>query len=166
MEHPPTVQTPHAHAAAPRHTREVRSLFWQNVVQQLLVSFPIRAAQTPEIADGRLGVMTHGGERIAIGNVVPLFSMSVPADPAQRMLSAAVQCTVFEIHTPEGEVVTLPLEEIRGVHSLSEDLVEQLKAMSEGRARKNDESEPFGFAAFTSMAREEQAAAESESEAE
>ncbi len=155
METTPIAASLAHHVEEPKRTRELRTLFWQNVVQAMLVSFPERAAECPEITDGRLGVMTHGGERIAIKGVVPLFSLSVPTNPEQRMLSVAVQCTVFEIHTPDGEVVTVPLEEIRGVHSLSEDLIEQLKAMSQARQIESGE-EPFGFAAFTSMAREQE----------
>lgn len=142
--------TPPTHS---EHTRELRSMFWQNVVQQMLTSFPERVQQDPEIADGRLSVLTRGGDRIPIRAVVPLFSLSVPVDPELRALSVAVQCSVFEIHTPHGEVVTLPLEEIRGVHSLSEQLVAQLKEMTQEMA--GDETEPFGFAAFTSMAKQQ-----------
>lgn len=163
MERSPIADSLAHHVEEPKRTRELRTLFWQNVVQEMLVSFPERAATNPEIADGRLGLMTRGGERVAIGKVVPLFSLSVPANPEQRMLSVAVQCSVFEIHTPEGEVVTLPLEEIRGVHSLSEELVEQLKSMTQAR-QEGDGEEPFGFAAFTSLAREQQASAKSERE--
>lgn len=165
MERSPITESLAHHADQPRHTRELRTLFWQNVVQEMLVSFPERAARRPEIADGRLGLMTRGGERVAIGKVVPLFTLSVPANPELRALSVAVQCSVFEIHTPDGEVVTLPLEEIRGVHSLSEELVEQLKEVSQARQIESGE-EPFGFAAFTSMAREQRANAKNERETE
>lgn len=141
----------------PDETLEIRSLFWQNIVQQMLTIYPKQAQENPDLTDGRLAVLTRGGERIGIHEIRPLFSCSVDVLPGDRALSQLVQCTVFEIHTPDGEVVTLPLEEIRGIHSLSEELVRQLKDVN---AQSDAESEPFGFAAFTSLARERRARAQ------
>ena len=138
----------------PTHTRNLRLVFWQNVVQQILTAFPKQAQMNPDLTDGRIAVLTHGGERVGIKAVYPLFACSINVSASDRALSQLVQCTVFEVHTPEGEVVTLPLSEIRGIHSLSEDLVMKLKAMNDSAA-EGVESEPFGFAAFTSLAREE-----------
>lgn len=134
--------------------RHLRHLFWQNVVQQMLTSFPQRAAENPDLADGRVAVLTHHGERIGIKSVNPLFACSVPGRSGERALSLAVQCTVFEIHTPEGQVYTLPLEEIRAVHCLTEGLIDELQKLA-GSAVSDTDSEPFGFSAFTSLARQE-----------
>ncbi len=82
------------------------------------------------------------------------------------MLSADVQCSVFQIRTPGGEIHTIPVSEIRSFHSLTEDLVKQIERSARERAeaeRKAAESQatsesvkdskPFGFAAFTQLAR-------------
>lgn len=159
----PTTPAVEPHRREPARTREVRTVFWQNVVQQTLTAFNQRVAMNPEIADGRLAVLTHGGERVAIAAVHPLFACTVNVSPQDRALSELVQCTVFEIHTPDGEVVTLPLEEIRGLHALSDDLVDKLRAM-QSSDRTGAGSEPFGFAAFTSLARERRAEAEASAE--
>lgn len=142
----------------PSRTRDVRAVFWQNVVQQVLTTFNQRAARRPELADGRMAVLTRGGERVAIKAVHPLFACTVHVSPMDRALSELVQCTVFEIHTPAGEVLTLPLEEIRGVHVLTEELAQELKAAAGEGGDAADDSEPFGYAAFTSLARRERRA--------
>lgn len=133
-------------------TRNLRHVFWQNVVQQMLTAFPLRAGKNPDLADGRVAVLTRAGERIPIKRVQPLFACSVPSAPSDRALSLAVQCTVFEIHTPDGEIFTLPLEQIRGVHVLTEDLLKQLQAIND---TPDGADEPFGYAAFTSLARQQ-----------
>lgn len=157
----PSTPAVEPHRREPARTREVRTVFWQNVVQQTLTAFNQRVAMNPEIADGRLALLTRGGERVAIAAVHPLFACTVNVSPQDRALSELVQCTVFEIHTPDGEVVTLPLEEIRGLHAISEDLINKLQAM---RGDENNSAEPFGFAAFTSLARERRAEAEASTE--
>jgi hypothetical protein len=61
----------------------------------------------------------------------------------------AVECTVFRIQTPEGEVFTFPVHEIRGIASLTEELIKQLEQASLGRMRPDSAAPgPFGFAAF------------------
>jgi hypothetical protein len=134
--------------------RHLRHLFWQNVVQHMLTTFPQRVAENPDLADGRVAVLTREGERIGIKSVQPLFACSVPGGADDRALSLAVQCTIFEIHTPEGQVYTLPLEEIRAVHSLTEDLIDELQKLT-GEAASDTDAEPFGFSAFTSLARQQ-----------
>ena len=66
-----------------------------------------------------------------------------------------MQCTIFRIRTPNGETYTLPLQEIRGVHSLSAEMLERLEQEAERRQTRGvDASDsPFGFAAYTSLAR-------------
>ncbi len=131
-----------------------RSVFWQNVVRELLVGLPALAARHPQMMDGRIAVLTRAGERIPIGGVEPLFPCSV-SSPETMQLCMAVQCTVFNIRTPTGEVFTLPLEEIRGVHTLTEDLIRQIEQAAKQVAGE-DADEPFGFAAFTSLAKQAQ----------
>lgn len=109
--------------------------------------------------DGRVAILTKGGERIPIADVRPMLACSVPGTEAERALSIDVQCTIFQIVAPSGEVFTLPLHEIRAIHAISEDLMDKLREASRrqdaaaGRAGDADDSKPFGFAAFTSLAR-------------
>lgn len=144
-------------------TMALRELFWHNVVRELLTSLSMlaaRAASRPEgtpdsaadILDGRLAVLTKGGERIPIANVAPLFACGVPGTEAQRNLSIAVECTVFQITAPSGEQFTLPLHEIRGIHALTDELMKQLQEEAQAQSAAGL-AEPFGFAAFTSLAR-------------
>lgn len=145
-----------------------RELFWQNVAREFLTGLSVmwasrRDGKVPEghtdMFDGRMGVITQQGHRIPIAAVYPLFAcgvVGVGGDDAQRALSTEVECTVFQIETPEGQSFTLPLHEIRAFHSLSAELMEELKAAaSEGDGDEGDEEGvmPFGFAAFTSLAR-------------
>ena len=70
-----------------------------------------------------------------------------------------MECTVFQIRTPPGEVFTLPLSEIRGFHSLSPELVEKLQRQAEAQLNHltggpdEENQQPFGFAAFTSLSK-------------
>lgn len=162
----------------PSETQAYRDLFWQNVMREVLVSLimlrvkppqpptppaalasgsPVPAPGPTAVLDGRLGLITKSGQRIPIAAVYPVFSASIPQSSKSLTLSAVLQSTVFQIHTPGGEVYTLPLHEIRGFHALTEELMDQLEATAraQGEARQDDgsEAEPFGFAAFTSIAR-------------
>lgn len=155
-------------APAPSHVREVRELFWQNVVRELLTSLSIAWAEHSErsspppdaenLFDGRIGIINALGARIPVGAVYPLFACGIAGSEDDRVLSMEVECTVFQIETPEGEAFTMPLHEIRAVHSLSAELLEQLKGASQERDADNDSEMPFGFAAFTSLARAQRAA--------
>lgn len=143
-----------------------RELFWQNVMREMLTSLSVLTASKesrhsaatdatgqplrPDMFDGRLAVFTALGQRIPIAGVYPLFACGIQTSDADKALSMAVECTVFQIHTPGGEVFTLPLHEIRSFHSLSEELIEQLKHAGGG---EEPQQEPFGFAAYTSLAR-------------
>ena len=166
---------------APLDARDLRELFWQNVMREMLTSLAILTSEGaaaianpshPEsksvservgnALDGRLSLVTVLGERIPIAGVVPLFAQSVIGDARDRLLSTTVECTVFQISTPAGEVVTLPVSEVRSFHALSEDLLKRMeeaaRAKSErrsGRAKGGAETaeEPFGFAAFRSLKR-------------
>lgn len=189
---------------------ELRELFWQNVIREMLTSLSMlsmkmeaRAAaqrmdptqviiNTPtgtivrggptepsgggdelidgddeyaSLFDGRLAVITTLGNRIPIADVHPLFACGVTHNLDARSLATAVECTVFQIRTPPGEVFTLPLSEIRGFHSLSPELIEKLQKQAEAQLNRlsdgpdEENQQPFGFAAFTSLA---QANAESE----
>ncbi|HLP85322.1 MAG TPA: hypothetical protein VK157_13315 [Phycisphaerales bacterium] len=164
----------HRMSLTPTETRAYRELFWQNVLREVLVSLimlhvapaqqqqknlpkPPNAPDPAAVLDGRLGLITKTGLRIPIAGVYPVFSASVPLTSKTLTLSAILQSTVFQVHTPSGEVYTLPLHEIRGFHALTEELMDQLaaNARAQGEATQADgaEAEPFGFAAFTSMAR-------------
>lgn len=153
----------------PRSTLALRELFWHNVMREMLTSLSVMAmnrSQEPydpemekamrETFDGRLAIITTYGARIAIAEVHPVFACSVPSSQADRDRSAAVQCTVFQIRTPNGESHTLPLHEIRGFHALTEELMQQIEKMAlmhqHGEGSKGEE--PFGFAAFTSLGRD------------
>lgn len=109
--------------------------------------------------DGRLAILTRGGERIPIAEVFPLFACGLNGNPGERWLSTAVECTVFQIRTPGGEVYTLPLHEMRGFHALTPELMKKLERTArrrdESKKKDGDEEErmPFGFAAFTTLAR-------------
>lgn len=148
---------------------ETRELFWQNVMRELLTTLSTMTVQrhaspydpeaerlAKETFDGRLAVVTRLGQRIPIAEVHPLFACSVPDGDAERALSMAVQCTIFQFRTPSGEVHTLPLSEIRGFHALTGELIERIERLRQLRekGRKGAPSDqPFGFAAFTSSAR-------------
>lgn len=152
-----------------------RDLFWQNVIREILMGLSVAAADsagrlgpTPsaaatgskpdsEMFDGRMGVITVQGQRIPIGDVVPVFACSSSCTDDDRSLSGDVQCTIFRIRTPSGESYTLPVTQIVGVHSMSDELANKL----EQAAREMEETDadgnkmPFGFAAYTSLARAE-----------
>jgi hypothetical protein len=151
-----------------------RELFWNNVMREILTALSVMSAQgarperplppstpdgqgepEPTLADpldGRMAVVTTAGERIPIADVYPLFACGIPGSAREKALSLAVECTVFQIRTPGGEVYTLPLHEIRGFHSLSESLMRELAEAAQSTQAEGG-SEPFGFAAFTSLAR-------------
>jgi hypothetical protein len=169
---PAPVRLAHRIAITPTETQAYRELFWQNVLREVLVSLimlrvptehavplpgPVPEPNPAAVLDGRLGLITMTGQRIPIAAVYPVFSASVPSTSKTLTLSAILQSTVFQIHTPGGEVYTLPLHEIRGFHALTEELMDQLAASArshgEGAQADGSEVEPFGFAAFTSMAR-------------
>lgn len=163
------------------HTQATRELFWNNVIREILTSIstltimndtdaerpdaepdsgpPAAPRETDDarrnLLDGRLGLITAQGQRIPIAAVYPLFACGVPGTDALRALSLDVECSVFQVHTPHGEVYTLPLHEVRGFHAVQEEAMEQVKAAA--RAANPEEFEqPFGFAAFTSLARRAQ----------
>ncbi|MEO1717819.1 MAG: hypothetical protein AAFR76_11975 [Planctomycetota bacterium] len=121
------------------------------------ISEAVIAPEPPEdnLFDGRMALITTQGTRIPIAGVMPMFACGINTSDHERRLSVAVECTVFQIRTPTGEVYTLPLHEIRGFHALTPELVDTLKAQAMPTMETTDE--PFGFAAFTSLARDAQA---------
>ncbi len=153
-----------------------RDQFWSNVVRDSLMAMASAAASssarlspTPSAAqhstkpiddlfDGRMGIITTLGQRIPIADIFPVFACSAVGSMADRERSADVQCTIFRITTPTGETYTLPISQIIGIHSLSEDLVRQLEDASEDMQDDNSndtERLPFGFAAYTELSRSE-----------
>lgn len=159
---------PQALGTDPRKVAATRELFWHNVVRELLTSLSTLWAQRSDnekqpteeedVFDGRIAVITAQGARIPIGAVYPLFACSLADNEADRALSTEVECTVFQIETPEGQAFTLPLHEVRAFHSLSAELMEQVKSAAQESQPTGPEDEPmpFGFAAFTSLARTRQ----------
>lgn len=143
--------------------REVRAVFWQNVLRELLVGLPAVASHRPEVMDGRIALLTRSGERIPIASADPCFPCSLSNHESQR-LCMAIQCTVFQIRTPSGEVFLLPLEEIRGVHTITEELLREIEAASR-IGEEPDAALPFGFAAFSAMARDKSSRNESPNDA-
>lgn len=104
--------------------------------------------------DGRMGVVTTQGVRIGIADVYPLFACTIGQTDLERALSEDVQCSVFQIRSPQGEVFTLPVHEIRSFHSLSEELMDQIASAASGEDAEGTRTNvPFGFGAFTSLAR-------------
>lgn len=170
----------------PDQTAALRELFWQNVMREMLTSLSVlsiqrsdaeQAAPTPatpaseegaiqlpgglnfdpSLFDGRLAIVTKSGERIPIAAVFPLFACGINT-PGARALSTAVECTVFQISTPDGHVFTIPVHEIRCFHAMSEEIMTRLEQVARRRAERRESAEnapPFGFAAFTSMVRGE-----------
>jgi hypothetical protein len=153
-----------------------RDLFWSNVVRDSLMALASAAANssarlspTPTAAqhstspvddlfDGRMGIITSLGQRIPIADIFPVFACSSVGTHADRERSADVQCTIFRVTTPTGETYTLPISQIIGIHSLSEDLINQLESASEDLQEQEadfGDRTPFGFAAYTSLARSE-----------
>lgn len=168
---------PHEHAAhAHREAVHARELFWQNVSRDILTTLSVLAqhqraaeqqlkleqgASTPSDVksagesqghpfDGRMAVITSLGQRIPIAEVHPLFACSINDTPQHRALSAKVQCSVFQIRTPAGEVYTIPLHEIASFHALTPELMQKITDASSGQS--SDDGRPFGFAAFRSLA--------------
>ena len=149
----PASRAPHVEPIA--RLGETRGLFWQNVVREMLMTFPLLASRKPEVTDGRLALLTRGGERVPIAGVEALFPCSIAA-PAEQALCIAVQATVFNVRTPTGEIFTVPLEEVRAVHTLSDELMKALESEARGNAPsggQGEDAEPFGFAAYSSLRR-------------
>jgi hypothetical protein len=148
------VARPASLAVDPAQLSALRTLFWHNVVREMLGGLMVVAEKRPELLDGRFAVLTQAGERIPIAQVTPVFGMSVRSDAAQRQASTAVQMTVFRVATPDGEVFTLPVHEIRGFHELTPELlarIQQAEDMEEQAAHGQGETHPFGFAAFQAL---------------
>jgi hypothetical protein len=144
--------------ATPEAMLALRDVFWSNVVRDMLNGLSVLSQQQPELFDGRFAVLTHQGERIPIAGVTPIFACSIPGSREERDASAAVQCTVFRIQTPGGEVFTLPIQQIRGLHTMTPELLEQLQRAagedgpeSEDGAPARGGGKPFGFAAFSAL---------------
>jgi hypothetical protein len=107
--------------------------------------------------DGRMAVILKTGERVPIGEVFPIFACGIDT-PLERALSVALECTVFQVRTPRGQVYTIPLQEVRAFHALSPELMRTLEqaARDHQHGRRGgalSEQVPFGFAAFTSLVR-------------
>ncbi len=148
---------------------QARELFWQNVMREMLTSLAMASAMRPppaakngedesDMLDGRLAVITAQGQRIPIAAVIPLLACSISSTQRDRLLSTDLQCSVYQIATPAGEVYTLPLHEIRGFHALSEELMQQLEQAAVEQSPGESKGLPFGFEAFTSVARSRQRA--------
>lgn len=111
------------------------------------------------VFDGRLAIITSLGQRIPIAEVHPVFACGVRDADGANLLSTIIECSVFEIRTPGGEVHTLPIHEIKAFHALTPELVEELGKALNVQDGDNG-AQPFGFAAFTSLARNQGALSE------
>jgi hypothetical protein len=138
---------------SPSQMNAMRDLFWCNVVRDMLNGLSVLCQQQPELFDGRFGILMRRGERIPVAHVYPLFACSIDGSQVERDASAAVQCTVFRVQTPEGEVFTIPVHEVRGLHSMTPELIEKLQklAAEEEGEGEDGESRPFGLAAFAAL---------------
>lgn len=141
------------HLQDPRAVTHTRTLFWQNVVREMLNDLSIMCQTHPELFDGRFGIVTSQGVRVGIKHIFPLFACSIPGSTWEREASVAVQCTVFRIATPDGEIYTLPVHEVAAVHSMTPELIEQMAQAEREAAGESEETEkrPFGLAAFTAL---------------
>jgi hypothetical protein len=143
---------PHPHTQDARAIAHTRTLFWHNVVREMLNDLSIMCQTHPDLFDGRFGIVTHQGVRVGIKSIFPLFACSIPGTSWEREASVAVQCTVFRIATPDGEIYTLPVHEIAAVHSMTPELIEQMsRAEQEIEGDQEGEKRPFGLAAFTAL---------------
>ncbi len=164
----PTPSQRAARAPDPQRVVVRRDLFWQNVMREILSALaaaagsggrltptPKGAAYSPgpidDMFDGRLALITNFGQRIPIADIIPVFACSVPSSTEKRCISSEVQCTVYQVRTPAGEIYTLPISEIRAFHSLSEELVRTLEERAEAISGDGSAGQPFGFGAFTSL---------------
>lgn len=157
-------------------TQARRDVFWSNVIREILMALASAAAASSgridtgpvaansstspvdDLFDGRMGVITSLGQRIPIADIIPVFSCSKPGCDTDKSISGDVQCTVYRITTPSGESYTLPISQIIGVHSLSESLVDQLEQTASDEEDAVNSRIPFGFSAYTSLARSEREA--------
>jgi len=146
-----TAGAPAEDAGAGGAALQLREIFWQNVLREALVSLPAAAAERPELLDGRFAILTRAGERIAVKAIRPLLAVSLPETDEDLAMSQILQCTVFQVLTPAGEEYTLPLHEIRALHSVSEDLAAELERQAQRLLGTGAEREPFGFAAYKAM---------------
>jgi hypothetical protein len=131
----------------------------------MLNDLSIMCQTRPDLFDGRFGIVTNQGVRVGIKNIFPLFACSIPGTTWERESSVAVQCTVFRIATPDGEIYTLPVHEVAAVHSMTPELLEQMaKAERDSEGDSDDtEKRPFGLAAFTALPRIPTTAVDAES---
>lgn len=170
--------------STPSHSITLREAFWHDMCREILTTMSVeslRRREKPigvalpeggqlmspvtdesaesELFDGRMAILTHGGERIPIGEVYPMLACGVNGDAAARVVSQAVECSIFQVLTPAGELYTLPVHEIRAFHALTPELMRQLEAAGRrNRSRRSggeDREMPFGFEAYTSLARSE-----------
>lgn len=170
--------------ASAGHAIALREAFWHDMCREILTTLSAEAfrrqEQTPavdlpgggqlvssvtpvepepELFDGRMAILTHGGERIAIGEVHPMLACGISGDEADRAVSQAVECSIFQILTPAGELYTVPVHEIRAFHALTPELmrkIEQAGQQNRSRSQRGaDRDMPFGFEAYTSLARGE-----------
>lgn len=148
------------------HSRQV---FWENVLRDMLTGMSMELGRARAELDrtagegaptgvpmynGSLAIVTVHGSRIPVADVQPMLACSLGTTPHERALSADVQCTIFQVRTPAGEIFTLPLHQIASIQVLSPELFEQLQGSQTGEGP--GENRPFGYRAFTSLARDGQ----------
>ncbi|MGD1915800.1 MAG: hypothetical protein ACFCBV_06410 [Phycisphaerales bacterium] len=171
-------------ATSARNAVELRQAFWHDMCREILTTLSAEGLRRqdrpagvelpgggqlvstvtpppsePELFDGRIAILTHGGERIAIGEVHPMLACGINGDLADRTVSKAVECSIFQVMTPAGELYTVPVHEIRAFHALTPELMKKLEQAGRvnrsQRSGAEDRDMPFGFEAYTSLARAE-----------
>lgn len=175
----------HTLLASASHAMALREAFWHDMCREILTTLSaegLRRREQPmamelpdggqlmsnvatapstegELFDGRMAILTHGGERIPIGEVHPMLACGISGDSADRAVSRAVECSIFQVLTPAGELYTIPVHEIRAFHALTPELMRQIEqAGRDNRSQRRggeDREMPFGFEAYTSLARAE-----------
>ncbi len=152
-----------------------RQVFWSNVLREIMTSLcmaslrehaaregPARALgaaageaqpdpEASKIFDGRLAVITSWGLRLSIAAIEPVLGAAPSA--GRTAMQQALECSVFQIRTTDGDVWTLPLHEIRAFHALTEELMEELARAAGSEDQDQTDSQPFGFKAYTSLSR-------------
>lgn len=152
-------------AMSPRQVLELRQLLWTNLLRETLSALCMETERLERARrdgaepdggahplDGHVALMTATGERIQVAGVKPAMQFAVARTAHERQVAMALDSTIFQIRTPAGDIFTLPVSEVTGIHGLSDSIMRQLQA-AERPSDEGQEAQPFGFAAYTSVAR-------------
>lgn len=142
----------------------MRQLFWFNVVREMLTAMAVRTSEAQRAAEsgampegagaplnGQMSIITRLGARLPVAAVIPMVAANPAARGEAKALAMLVQCSVFQIVTTDGEQWILPIHEVASFQAISEQAAADIERAN--LAARDDRGEPFGFAAFTSLAR-------------